>query len=96
MVETPKQTGINGKTYFLVGGNKPKNNRNRLSFGSLRFKPKIFVVCFEDTLSRETRRKKSVASQHHTVLCSDQNPVKKKDFVTKEMRCYITLIIITE
>jgi hypothetical protein len=38
--------------FFLVSRNKPKNNRNRLCFGSFRFKPKIFFVCFEDTLLR--------------------------------------------
>jgi hypothetical protein len=36
-----------------------ENNQNRLSFGSFRFKPKIFFVCFEDILFRiDMRRKK--------------------------------------
>ncbi len=47
----------NRKRNFLVSRNKPKNNRNRLCFGSFRFKPKIFFVCFEDTL---------IASYHWT------------------------------
>jgi hypothetical protein len=31
------------KPEFLVSRNKPKINQNRLSFGSFRFKPKIFL-----------------------------------------------------
>jgi hypothetical protein len=46
-----RNTETNRKSYFLVSWNKPKHNRNRLSFGSFRFEPKIFFVCFEDTLS---------------------------------------------
>jgi hypothetical protein len=38
--ETPKQTETNRKKCFLVSRNKPKNNRNRLSFGLFRFEPK--------------------------------------------------------
>jgi hypothetical protein len=49
-----RNTETNRKIIFLVSRNKPKNNRNRLCFVSFRFKPKIFFVCFEDTLS--TRR----------------------------------------
>jgi hypothetical protein len=45
--ETPKQTE---KNVFLVLQNKPKNNRNRLSFGLFRFEPKRKFDCFEDTL----------------------------------------------
>jgi hypothetical protein len=45
-----RNTETNRKIVFLVSRNKPKNNRNRLCFGSFRFKPKIFFVCFEDTL----------------------------------------------
>jgi hypothetical protein len=45
-----RNTETNRKIHFLVSRNKPKNNRNRLCFGSFRFKPKIFFVCFEDTL----------------------------------------------
>ncbi len=45
-----RNTETNRKSYFLVSWNKPKHNRNRLSFGSFRFEPKIFFVCFEDTL----------------------------------------------
>jgi hypothetical protein len=33
-----------------VSGNKPKNNQNRLSFGSSRFKVKTISIRFEDTL----------------------------------------------
>ncbi len=47
-----RNTETNRKNIFLVSWNKPKHNRNRLSFGSFRFKPKIFFVCFEDTLPR--------------------------------------------
>ncbi len=36
----PKQTETNRKKCFLVSRNKPKNNRNRLSFGLFRFEPK--------------------------------------------------------
>ncbi len=38
------------KKRFLVSRNKPKNNRNRLSFGLFRFEPKKKFDCFEDTL----------------------------------------------
>jgi hypothetical protein len=43
----PKQTE---KINWLVSRNKPKINRNRFSFGLFRFEPKIYFVCFEDTL----------------------------------------------
>jgi hypothetical protein len=46
-----RNTETNRKIVFLVSRNKPKNNRNRLCFGSFRFKPKIYFVCFEDTLT---------------------------------------------
>jgi hypothetical protein len=46
--ETPKQTETNRKKCFLVLWNKPKNNRNRLSFGLFRFKPKKKFDCFEE------------------------------------------------
>ncbi len=46
-----RNTETNRKVNFLVSRNKPKNNRNRLCFGSFRFKPKLFFVCFEDTLA---------------------------------------------
>ncbi len=45
----PKQTR---KKSFLVSRNKPKNNRNRLSFGLFRFEPKKIFDCFEDTLAK--------------------------------------------
>jgi hypothetical protein len=48
--ETPKLTETNRKILFLVSRNKPKINRNRLSFGLFRFEPKKKFVCFEDTL----------------------------------------------
>jgi hypothetical protein len=38
------------KKCFLVSRNKPKNNRNRLSFGLFWFGPKKIFDCFEDTL----------------------------------------------
>ncbi len=44
MFEIMKQTETNRKILSLVSWNKPKNNRNKLSFGSFRFKPKIFFV----------------------------------------------------
>jgi hypothetical protein len=40
----------NRKNVLLVSRNKPKINRNRLSFGLFRFEPKNFLFCFEDTL----------------------------------------------
>jgi hypothetical protein len=46
-----RNTETNRKIVFFVSRNKPKNNRNRLCFGSFRFKPKIYFVCFEDTLT---------------------------------------------
>jgi hypothetical protein len=49
--ETPKQTETNRKNNLLVSRNKPKNNRNRLSFDLFRFEPKIYFICFEDTLA---------------------------------------------
>ncbi len=49
--ETPKQTETNGKNFFGVSRNKPKNNRNRLSFGLFRFEPKKNFDRFEDTLT---------------------------------------------
>jgi hypothetical protein len=48
--ETPKRTETNRKNNLLVSRNKPKNNRNRLSFGLFRFEPKFYFICFEDTL----------------------------------------------
>jgi hypothetical protein len=48
--ETPKRTETNRKNNLLVSRNKPKMNRNRLSFGLFRFEPKNIFVCFEDTL----------------------------------------------
>jgi hypothetical protein len=45
---TPKLKQI--EIIIFVHEKKPKNNRNRFSFGSFMFKPKIFFVCFEDTL----------------------------------------------
>jgi hypothetical protein len=38
------------KNFFLVSRNKPKNNRNRLSFGLFRFEPKKIFYRFEDIL----------------------------------------------
>jgi hypothetical protein len=52
--ETPKQTETNRKKLLLVSRNKPKMNRNRLSFGLFRFEPKKKFVCFEDTLATWT------------------------------------------
>jgi hypothetical protein len=48
----PKRTETNRKNDLLVSRNKPKNNRNRSSFGLFRFEPKKKFVCFEDTLIR--------------------------------------------
>jgi hypothetical protein len=48
-----RNTETNRKNVLLVSRNKPKINRNRLSFGLFRFEPKINFVCFEDTLSLE-------------------------------------------
>jgi hypothetical protein len=47
MFETQKQIK---KGIFWFRETNRKNNRNRFSFGSFRFEPKIFFVCFEDTL----------------------------------------------
>jgi hypothetical protein len=54
--ETPKQTKTNQKKCFLVLRNKPKKNRNRLSFGLFRFEPKKIFDCFEDTLRATSYR----------------------------------------
>ncbi len=48
--KTPKQTETNQKKCFLVSRNKPKNNRNRFSFGLFWFETKKKFDCFEDTL----------------------------------------------
>jgi hypothetical protein len=45
-----RNTETNRKNNLLVSRNQPKNNRNRLSFGLFRLEPKIYFVCFEDTL----------------------------------------------
>jgi hypothetical protein len=45
-----RNTETNRKKCFLVSRNKPKNNRNRLSFGLFRFEPNKKFDCFEDTL----------------------------------------------
>jgi hypothetical protein len=45
-----RNTETNRKNKLLVSRNKPKNNRNKLSFGLFRFEPKIYFICFEDTL----------------------------------------------
>jgi hypothetical protein len=45
-----RNTETNRKKRFLVSRNKPKNNRNRLSFGLLRYEPKKKFDCFEETL----------------------------------------------
>jgi hypothetical protein len=45
-----RNTETNRKKLLLVSQNKPKMNRNRLSFGLFRFEPKKKFVCFEDTL----------------------------------------------
>jgi hypothetical protein len=45
-----RNTETDRKNNLLVSRNKPKNNRNKLSFGLFRFEPKIHFVCFEDTL----------------------------------------------
>jgi hypothetical protein len=45
-----RNTETNRKNCFLVSQNKPKNNRNRLSFGLFRLEPKKKFDCFEDTL----------------------------------------------
>jgi hypothetical protein len=39
-----RNTKTNRKKCFLVSRNKPKNNRNRLSFSLFRFEPKIFFI----------------------------------------------------
>jgi hypothetical protein len=44
-------TETNRNKLLLVSWNKPKMNRNRLSFGLFRFEPKKKFVCFEDTLT---------------------------------------------
>ncbi len=54
--ETPKQTETNWKKSLWVSRNKPKNNRNRLSFGLFRFEDtlilsginhSLFLNCFD-------------------------------------------------
>ncbi len=51
VVSIPVQnTETNGKKSLLVSRNKPKNNRNRLSFGLFWLEPKKKFDCFEDNL----------------------------------------------
>jgi hypothetical protein len=38
-----RNTELNRNIYFLVSRNKPKNNRNRWSFGLFQFEPKFFL-----------------------------------------------------
>jgi hypothetical protein len=58
-------TETNQKNNLLVSRNKPKNNRNKLSFGLFRFEPKFYFVCFEDTLDG------APAPQHNCIaLCT--------------------------
>jgi hypothetical protein len=79
-VRTQKQTA---KLVFSVSSNRLENNRKRFSFGSFWFKPKIFFVCFEDTLVSENawlrrtvqsqadcirRRKKVRKSAHRRII----------------------------
>jgi hypothetical protein len=45
--ETPKLTA---KNFWVLQKNKPKNNRNRLSFGLFWFEPRKNFNCFEDPL----------------------------------------------
>jgi hypothetical protein len=51
-LKMPKRTETKRNKMFLVSRNKPKNNRKRFSFGLFRFEPKIFFVCFENTLEK--------------------------------------------
>ncbi len=44
-----RNTETNGKKCFLVSRNKPKNNRNRLSFGLFRFEPKKNLIVSRTT-----------------------------------------------
>jgi hypothetical protein len=76
--ETPKRTETNRKNSLLVSRNKPKINRNRLSFGLFRFEPKIYFICFEDTLGGP--------------LCKDENlrlliPFKVNKNLTLIIQC---------
>jgi hypothetical protein len=59
----------------MVSRNKPKNNRNRLSFGLFRFEPKKKFDCFEDTLagvaivtgcSINYTLRRNLSSSHHS------------------------------
>jgi hypothetical protein len=52
---------------LLVSRNKPKINRNRFSFGLFRFEPKIFFVCFENTLVAWGRVEKKGVQAKDTV-----------------------------
>jgi hypothetical protein len=69
-LKIPKRTETNRNKNFVVSRNKPKINRNRLSFGLFRFEPKtsLFVswtpyffmllcICFKST---ETNRIKKI------------------------------------
>jgi hypothetical protein len=50
LIRNTETNRTNRKNNLLVSRKKPKNNRNRLSLGLFRFEPKIYFVCFEDTL----------------------------------------------
>jgi hypothetical protein len=63
--ETPKQTETNRKNVLLVSRNKPKINRNSLSFGLFRFEPKIFVCLFRGHPMQYTGGDLSLATVHY-------------------------------
>ncbi len=54
VVSIPVRNTETNRKFFFVSRNKPKNNRNRLSFGLFRFEPKKNFDRFEDTLGTGT------------------------------------------
>ncbi len=57
MVETPKQTGINGKNLFFGWGKQTQKQPKQIKFRFFRVKSEIFLVCFE-------RIRSAVMQQH--------------------------------
>jgi hypothetical protein len=61
-----RNTETNRKFLLLVSRNKPKINRNRLSFGLFRFEPKKYFDCFEDTLAMRHSTKPNLCTMQHS------------------------------
>jgi hypothetical protein len=85
--EKPKRTETNRNKNLLVSRNKPKMNRNRLSFGLFRFEPKKFFVCFEDTLEQRPRVKHRVPAL--SLCLSPSNPPSHLIIITEYVLYFV-------